>query len=46
MSNGILVYSMADCVVAEWELLDMRASGKLNAQGVHELFTKVESAQA
>jgi 6-phosphofructokinase len=39
--KGALIYTLADCVVTERELLDLAIAGKLDAAGVSELSAKV-----
>jgi hypothetical protein len=40
-SNGTFLYSLADCVVTDRELLDLAITGKLDAAGVSELSAKI-----
>jgi hypothetical protein len=40
--NGGFVYSLADCVVTEREILDLAKAGKLDATGVSELIAKIK----
>jgi hypothetical protein len=40
-SNGAFLYSLADCVVTDRELLDLAIAGKLDAAGVSELSAKI-----
>jgi hypothetical protein len=44
--NGTFVYSLADCVVTERELLDLAIAGKLDAAGVSELTAKIMKSGA
>ncbi len=39
--NGTFIYSLANCVVTERELLDLPHAGKLDASGVSELTAKI-----
>ena len=39
--NGTFIYSLANCVVTERELLDLPNAGKLDAAGVSELTAKI-----
>jgi hypothetical protein len=39
--NGSSIYSLANCVVTELELLDLASAGKLDAAGVSELAAKI-----
>jgi hypothetical protein len=43
--NGTSLYTLADCIVAESELLDLEHAGKLNATGVLELIAKVRRGE-
>ena len=43
--NGTFMYSLKDCVVTEYELLDLANSGKLDPVGVSELIVKVGSTR-
>lgn len=40
--NGTFIYSFADCIVTEGELLDLAKADKLDAAGVSELAFKIE----
>ena len=37
------MYSLTDCVVTEYELLDLANSGKLDPVGVSDLIVKIAS---
>jgi hypothetical protein len=43
--NGTSLYTLADCVVTESELLDLERARKLNATGVLELIAKVRKGE-
>jgi hypothetical protein len=40
--DGTFVFSVADCVVTEEELLSLQREGKLSANGIQELFAEIE----
>jgi len=44
--DGTFVYSLADCVVTEREILDLAIAGKLDVAGVSELTTKIMKSGA
>ena len=44
--NDTFVYSLADCVVTERELLELAIAGKLDAAGVSELTAKIMKSGA
>lgn len=44
--NDTLIYSFADCIVTEGELLDLARADKLDAEGVSELATKIAGSRS
>jgi hypothetical protein len=40
--NGTLVFSLAECVVTEDELLRIHRDGELSATGIQELFAEID----
>jgi len=40
--NGTFIYSLAECVVTDHEILDLAKAGKLDAGGVSELTAKIK----
>jgi hypothetical protein len=39
--QGTLIYSLADCIVTESELLNLAKAGKLDPAGVSELIARI-----